>query len=202
MEVREKFGKQRALLEAWVPFEKEISVMVVRGKHGESASYEPAKNRHRSHSLEASIAPARIAESVAEGARRIAEKVAVALGYRGIMGLEFFVKIDGPLLVNEMAPRPHNSGHHALDACATSQFEQQLRAVLGLPLGSIRLETPDAVPLLYGKRRAIRMRKMGRATLLAADALGIYLGAIHSCFSFSKSSKSSPHGRFELNSSG
>lgn len=198
MEVWETFGKQRAVLEAWVPFEKEISVMVVRGKDGETATYDPAENRHRSHILYVSIVPARIAESVAEEARRIAEKVAVALGYRGIMGVEFFVKTDGSLLVNEMAPRPHNSGHHTLDACATSQFEQQLRAVLGLPLGSTRLispcvmlnllgdfwksetEPPDWTPLLslpdtvlhlYGKRRAIGMRKMGHATLLGVDAL-------------------------------
>jgi 5-(carboxyamino)imidazole ribonucleotide synthase len=114
------------------------------------------------------------------------------------MGVEFFVNADGSLLVNEMAPRPHNSGHHTLDACATSQFEQQLRAVLGLPLGSTRLispcvmlnllgdfwpsetEPPDWTPLLampdtvlhlYGKRRAIGMRKMGHATLLGTDAL-------------------------------
>ncbi|MFM2197118.1 MAG: hypothetical protein RLZZ505_550 [Verrucomicrobiota bacterium] len=197
-EVWDKFGKQRAVLEAWVPFEKEISVMVVRGKDGETVTYDPAENRHRSHILDVSIVPARIAEGVAEEAKKIAENVAVALGYRGIMGVEFFVKPDGSLLVNEMAPRPHNSGHHTLDACATSQFEQQLRAALGLPLGSTRLvspcvmlnllgdfwksetEPPDWTPLLsmpdtvlhlYGKRHAIGMRKMGHATLLGADAL-------------------------------
>jgi 5-(carboxyamino)imidazole ribonucleotide synthase len=197
-EVWEKFGRQRAVLEAWVPFEKEISVMVVRGKDGEVATYDPAENRHRSHILDVSIVPARISENVSEEARKIAEKVAVALGYRGIMGVEFFVKADGSLLVNEMAPRPHNSGHHTLDACATSQFEQQLRVALGLPLGSTRLvspcvmlnllgdfwksetEPPDWTPLLsipdtvlhlYGKRHAIGMRKMGHATLLGADAL-------------------------------
>lgn len=197
-EVWEKFGRQRAVLEAWVPFEKEISVMVVRGKDGEAATYDPAENRHRSHILDVSIVPARISENVSEEARKIAEKVAVALGYRGIMGVEFFVKADGSLLVNEMAPRPHNSGHHTLDACATSQFEQQLRVALGLPLGSTRLvspcvmlnllgdfwksetEPPDWTPLLsipdtvlhlYGKRHAIGMRKMGHATLLGADAL-------------------------------
>jgi len=197
-EVWEKFGRQRAVLEAWVPFEKEISVMVVRGKDGEVATYDPAENRHRSHILDVSIVPARISENVSEEARKIAEKVAVALDYRGIMGVEFFVKADGSLLVNEMAPRPHNSGHHTLDACATSQFEQQLRVALGLPLGSTRLvspcvmlnllgdfwksetEPPDWTPLLsipdtvlhlYGKRHAIGMRKMGHATLLGADAL-------------------------------
>lgn len=197
-DVWEKFSKQRAVLEAWVPFEKEISVMVVRGKVGEVVTYDPAENRHRSHILDVSIVPARIAENVAEEARKIAEKVAVALDYRGIMGVEFFVNADGSLLVNEMAPRPHNSGHHTLDACATSQFEQQLRAALGLPLGSTRLispcvmlnllgdfwpeeteppnwtpllEMPDAVLHLYGKRRAIGMRKMGHATLLGEDAL-------------------------------
>jgi 5-(carboxyamino)imidazole ribonucleotide synthase len=197
-EVWEKFGKERAVLEAWVPFEKEISVMVVRGKDGEIRTYDPAENRHRHHILDVSIVPARISAETSEKAREIAAQVAQALGYFGIMGVEFFVNHDGSLVVNEMAPRPHNSGHHTLDACATSQFEQQLRVALGLPLGSTRLvspcvmlnllgdfwpgetEPPDWTPLLsipdatlhlYSKRRAIGMRKMGHATLLGAEAL-------------------------------
>lgn len=195
----EEFGRERAVLEAWVPFEKEISVMVVRSKDGEIRTYDPAENRHRHHILDVSIVPARISPETSGKAREIAAQVAEALDYRGIMGVEFFVNHDGSLVVNEMAPRPHNSGHHTLDACTCSQFEQQLRVALGLPLGSTELispcvmlnllgdfwpaetEPPDWTPLLsmpgsvlhlYGKRRAIGMRKMGHATILGEDALG------------------------------
>lgn len=195
-EVWKEFGGQRAVLEAWVSFEKEISVMVARSSDGKVSTYDPAENRHRNHILDVSIVPARISSETNRLAREVAEKVAVALGYEGILGVEFFVNADGSLVVNEMAPRPHNSGHHTLDACAVSQFEQQLRVVLGLPLGSAKLispcvmlnllgdfwhsetEPPDwsslleiqgAILHLYGKRRAIGMRKMGHATLLGDD---------------------------------
>jgi len=198
-DVWERFGKERAVLEAWVPFEKEISVMVVRSSAGEIRTYDPAENRHREHILDVSIVPARISPETSDKAREIASQVAEALDYRGILGVEFFVNHDGSLVVNEMAPRPHNSGHHTLDACATSQFEQQLRVALGLPLGSTRLispcvmlnllgdfwpgettppnwtpllETEAATLHLYGKRRAIGMRKMGHATILGVNALG------------------------------
>lgn len=197
-DVWERFGKERAVLEAWVPFEKEISVMVVRSSAGEIRTYDPAENRHREHILDVSIVPARISPETSDKAREIASQVAEALDYRGILGVEFFVNHDGSLVVNEMAPRPHNSGHHTLDACATSQFEQQLRVALGLPLGSTRLispcvmlnllgdfwpgettppnwtpllETEAATLHLYGKRRAIGMRKMGHATILGDYAL-------------------------------
>jgi len=191
------FGADRAILEAWVPFEKELSVMVARSADGSMVTYDPAENRHRHHILDVSIVPARVDLAVSAEARKIAKKVAAALDYRGLLGVEFFLLPDGSLLVNEMAPRPHNSGHHTLDACATSQFEQQLRAVCGLPLGSTRLlspvvmlnllgdfwpgETtlPDWSPLfqdgeaflhLYGKRRAIGRRKMGHANFLGTTA--------------------------------
>jgi len=197
-DVWERFGKERAVLEAWVPFEKEISVMVVRSSAGEIRTYDPAENRHREHILDVSIVPARISPETSDKAREIASQVAEALDYRGILGVEFFVNHDGSLVVNEMAPRPHNSGHHTLDACATSQFEQQLRVALGLPLGSTKLispcvmlnllgdfwpgettppnwtpllETEAATLHLYGKRRAIGMRKMGHATILGDYAL-------------------------------
>lgn len=196
-EVWKEFGGERAVLEAWVPFEREISVMVVRSAAGEVRTYDAAENRHRHHVLDVSIVPARISDETARLARELAEKVAVALDYRGILGVEFFVNRDGSLVVNEMAPRPHNSGHHTLDACATSQFEQQLRVVLGLPLGSTKLiapcvmlnlladfwpgettppdwtpllETEGAVLHLYGKRRATGMRKMGHATIVGESA--------------------------------
>ncbi|MES2660403.1 MAG: 5-(carboxyamino)imidazole ribonucleotide synthase [Verrucomicrobiota bacterium] len=191
------FGAPRAVLEAWVPFEKELSVMAARGADGVTVTYDPAENRHRHHILDVSIIPARVSPAVALEAAAIARRVAEALDYRGILGVEFFLKPDGSLLVNEIAPRPHNSGHHTLDACVTSQFAQQLRAVIGLPLGSTRLlspvvmlnllgdmwpdETtpPDWLPLfkdgeahlhLYGKRRAIGRRKMGHANILGTTA--------------------------------
>lgn len=194
--VWKSFNAPRGVLEAWVSFEREISVMVARGADGHCVCYDPAENRHRSHILDVSIVPARIPADVAESATAIATRVAEALDYRGIMGVEFFLKADGSLLVNEMAPRPHNSGHHTLDACETSQFEQQLRMVLGLPAGSTRLHTPvvmlnllgdmwpeettppDWTPLfedgraflhLYGKRRARGRRKMGHANFLGDD---------------------------------
>jgi len=187
------FESPRAVLEAWVPFEKELSVMAARGADGSIVTYDPAENRHRHHILDVSIVPARVSPAVALEAAAIARRVAEALDYRGILGVEFFLKTDGSLLVNEIAPRPHNSGHHTLDACVTSQFEQQLRAVIGLPLGSTRLlspvvmlnllgdfwldETtpPNWLPLfadgeaslhLYGKRHARGRRKMGHVNFL------------------------------------
>jgi 5-(carboxyamino)imidazole ribonucleotide synthase len=196
-EVWAAFEAPRAVLEAWVPFEKELSIMIARGADGSMVTYDPAENRHRHHILDVSIVPARVSPAVALEAAAIARRVAEALDYRGILGVEFFLKPDGSLLVNELAPRPHNSGHHTLDACATSQFTQQLRAVIGLPLGSTRLlspvvmlnllgdmwpeETtpPDWLPLfedgeislhLYGKRHARGRRKMGHANILGATA--------------------------------
>ncbi len=192
-EIWAAFESPRAVLEAWVPFEKELSVMIARGADGSIVTYDPAENRHRHRILDVSIVPARVSPAVALEAGAIARRVAEALDYRGILGVEFFLKTDGTLLVNEMAPRPHNSGHHTLDACVTSQFAQQLRAVIGLPLGSTRLlspvvmlnllgdfwpdETtpPDWLPLfqdgetslhLYGKRHARGRRKMGHANFL------------------------------------
>ena len=193
VETWKTFNSPRGVLEAWVPFEKEISVMAARGADGEIVTYDPAENRHRSHILDVSIVPARIPQEVSQQAAAIVRKIIEALDYRGLLGVEFFLKADGSLLVNEIAPRPHNSGHHTLDACATSQFEQQLRAVIGLPAGSPRLlspvvmlnllgdlwpeETtpPDWTPLfedreaslhLYGKRHASLRRKMGHANFL------------------------------------
>jgi 5-(carboxyamino)imidazole ribonucleotide synthase len=196
-EVWASFGTDRAVLEAFIPFERELSVMVARSGDGSVAAYDPAENRHRHHILDVSIVPARVSAAVAAEAKIIACRVAEALDYRGIMGVEFFHLPDGSLLVNEMAPRPHNSGHHTLDACATSQFEQQVRVICGLPAGSTRLlspvvmlnllgdmwpgetEPPDWTPLfadgsaflhLYGKRRAVGRRKMGHVNFLGVEA--------------------------------
>jgi 5-(carboxyamino)imidazole ribonucleotide synthase len=203
-EIWANFDAPRAVLEAWVPFEKELSIMAARDADGSIVTYDPAENRHRHHILDISIVPARISPAVALEAAAIARRVAVALDYRGIFGVEFFLKTDGELLVNEIAPRPHNSGHHTLDACVTSQFTQQLRAVIGLPLGSTRLLTPvvmlnllgdfwqdetappDWSPLfedgevslhLYGKRHARGRRKMGHANIIGTTTESALLRA-------------------------
>ena len=191
------FESPRGVYEEWVPFEMEISVMVARGADGTALCYDPAENQHRDHILDVSIVPARITDIAVNKAEALALRIAEALDYRGIMGVEFFLKADGSLIVNEIAPRPHNSGHHTIDACVTSQFEQQLRAVVGLPLGSTRLLTPvamlnllgdlwpadgqppdwsrlfadgEASLHLYGKNRASKRRKMGHVNFLGASA--------------------------------
>lgn len=197
-EIWAQFDAPRAVLEAFVSFEKELSIMAVRGADGSVAIFDPAENRHRHHILDVSIVPASVAEKTLEQAKSITQKILQSLDYQGLIGIEFFVLSDGSLIVNEMAPRPHNSGHHTLDACATSQFEQQIRAVCGLALGSTRLLTPvvmlnllgdlwkseteapnwqmifddsEAYLHLYGKKLAKGRRKMGHINFLGANAL-------------------------------
>lgn len=187
-------GAPRGVLEQWVTFEKEISVVAARAVDGTFAAFPPCENEHKNHILDLTIAPARISPETSARAVELTKSVAAALDYTGTLAVEFFLKADGSLLVNEIAPRPHNSGHHTIDACVTSQFEQQLRAVAGLPLGDARQHTPavmgnllgdlwpapehgpDWSPILkhpraklhlYGKRRAVAGRKMGHFTVLA-----------------------------------
>ena len=194
-QVWSEFDFPRAVLEKWIPFELEISVMIARGADGSKVVYDVAENVHRNHVLDYSIVPARVDEAVARQAQELAEKLADGLDYRGIMGVEFFVSKEDGLLVNEMAPRPHNSGHHTMNACATSQFEQQLRAVMGLSLGAPTLMSPvvmlnllgdlwrgkdlfdelardvDATWHIYGKSSKKGLRKCGHANFLGANAL-------------------------------
>lgn len=190
----EKFDAPRAVLEEKIDLAAELSVLVVRDPEGNTACYDPAENFHRDHILDISIVPARLDPAILEEAQRVALGVAEAFDYIGILAVEFFVSGNGRLLVNEMAPRPHNSGHHTIDACDTSQFEQQLRAIAGLPIGSTRLKSPTvmlnllgdvwpesgapdwasvlAIPgaalHLYGKHSARAGRKMGHITFTAA----------------------------------
>ena len=194
-----KFGGQRAVLEKWIPFEAELSVVCARGLSGEVVAFPPSENIHKNHILDLSIVPARFDPSILQEAERIAGDIARALDVVGLIGVEFFLTREGKLLVNELAPRPHNSGHFTFDACVTSQFEQQLRAVCGLPLGSpellrpvvmwnllgdlwkngepdwsVVLSQPSAKLHLYGKSEARPGRKMGHVCVLAdstADAL-------------------------------
>lgn len=146
------------ILEAFVPFEREVSVVAARGRDGEFRAYPLTENWHESGILAASLAPASVDDALREAALVAARRVAEALDYVGVFALELFVR-DGQLLANEMAPRVHNSGHWTIEGAVTSQFENHLRAVLGLPLGSTRSagtsvllnwigEVPEALPVL------------------------------------------------------
>jgi 5-(carboxyamino)imidazole ribonucleotide synthase len=176
------------ILEGFVDFTHEISVIVARGLDGATAVFPPVENQHRNHVLDTTIAPARLPEAVLMRAEAIARHIAEALNVVGLIAVEMFVAQAGEVLVNELAPRPHNSGHWTIDACVTSQFEQFVRAVCGLPLGSVErhsdavmknllgddiaawreiLAEPSAKLHLYGKREARPGRKMGHVTRLA-----------------------------------
>ena len=176
------------ILEGFIDFAQEISVVAARGEDGAYAAFDTVENRHRDHILDLTLAPARIAPSVDRQAQAIARRVADALDLVGLLAVEMFVDRDGRVLVNEIAPRPHNSGHWTIDACPASQFELHIRAIAGLPLPpAVRhsdavmknlvgpqeaalwpaiLATPGLIPHLYGKAEARPGRKMGHVTRL------------------------------------
>lgn len=143
-------GAREAVLEAFVNFDREISVVAARGAAGEFVHYGAVENHHRNRILDLSIAPARVPRNVSREAAEITRTVLEKLEVIGVLCVEFFVGKNGSLLINELAPRPHNSGHFTFDANLTSQFEQQLRAVCGLPLGDVRQFTPAAMANLLG----------------------------------------------------
>jgi 5-(carboxyamino)imidazole ribonucleotide synthase len=143
-------GRQEAILEALVDLDREISVIGARGVDHAWSHFDPIENAHRHHILDVSVAPASIPSALAAQAVEATRAVLEALDYVGILCIEFFVTRAGVLLINELAPRPHNSGHLTFDACRTSQFEQQLRAVCGLPLGAADLLQPAAMANLLG----------------------------------------------------
>lgn len=145
-----ELGGARCVLEAFVPFEREVSVVGARGLDGEIALYEPFENAHANHVLDVTLWPARVADATREAARAAARRVLEGLEVVGVLCVELFVLPDGGVVVNELAPRPHNSGHLTIDACETSQFEQQVRAVCGLPLGSTAGARPAAMANLLG----------------------------------------------------
>jgi 5-(carboxyamino)imidazole ribonucleotide synthase len=167
-----------AVVEAFVDFDREVSVVAARGLSGAYADWGPIENRHRNHILDLSIAPAGLPSEVARAASEIARGVLEALGVVGVLCVELFLTRDGRLLVNELAPRPHNSGHLTFDAAVTSQFEQQLRAICGLPLGATDLLRPAAMANLLGDlweegepdwaaacaRPAVKLHLYGKAT--------------------------------------
>ncbi len=143
-------GRVPCVLERFVDLACEVSVIVARNASGETATWPVAENRHRNGILDVSIAPARVDARLAEEARTTATRVAAALDYRGVLCVEMFVTRQRELLVNELAPRPHNSGHYTIDACVTSQFEQQARVLAGLPMGDTRQHEPAVMVNLLG----------------------------------------------------
>jgi len=143
-------GGMPCVLERFVDLACEVSVIVARDGRGATATWPVAENRHRDGILDVSIVPARVPAALAVRAREVATEVAAALDYRGVLCVEMFVTRDGALLVNEIAPRPHNSGHYTVDACVTSQFEQQVRVLAGLPLGDTRQHEPAVMVNLLG----------------------------------------------------
>ena len=190
--VWEEREDELCVLESMIDFEKEISVIVARGSDGKTAVFPICENIHRNHVLDLTLAPARIDHRVKAAARELACAVAVSLDLVGLLAVEMFLKSDGELVVNELAPRPHNSGHWTIEGCGTSQFEQHVRAVCGLSLGVTELLRPSAMVNLlgdlwssgepnwpaalsepnihlhlYGKRQPRPGRKMGHLTALA-----------------------------------
>jgi 5-(carboxyamino)imidazole ribonucleotide synthase len=181
------------MVEAFIPFEKELAVMVVRAQDGEVINYPVVETVQTNHICHSVSAPANLPNAVLERAADMARRAVVAVGGVGLFGIEMFLAENGQVLINEMAPRSHNSGHYTIEACATSQFENHLRAVLGWPLGSTELLAPAAMVNLlgktaspaepkgllkalavpnanvhiYGKRESRPGRKMGHVTVVA-----------------------------------
>lgn len=178
----------RCVLEKWIPFEKEVSVIVTRKLDGETAFFPVAENIHEENILHTTIVPARIPDELREKAVREARQIADSLGLVGTLAVEMFVTSEGKIYINELAPRPHNSGHFSIEACETSQFEQHIRAICNLPLGSTELLKPAVMVNLlgehldclfkefqtikgwkihlYGKKEPKLKRKMGHVTIL------------------------------------
>jgi 5-(carboxyamino)imidazole ribonucleotide synthase len=188
-------GSVPCVLERKLDLERELSVVLARGRDGSVAAFTPAENVHRHGILHTSTVPARVPKGLEAEAMALATEVAAALQYVGVLAVEMFVADGGKLYVNELAPRPHNSGHYTLDACSVDQFEQQVRTMTGLPLGEPALLSPccminvlgdswahgtprwdRALALpgvrlhLYGKAEPRAGRKMGHLTCLAATA--------------------------------
>jgi 5-(carboxyamino)imidazole ribonucleotide synthase len=154
------------ILEKFLAFEKELSVLIVRGADGDVRRYPVVENVHEAGILRTSRVPACVNPASAEEAASLAEAVVNTLDGVGVFCVELFLMPDGRLLINEIAPRPHNSGHYTLDACTVSQFEQQVRALCGLPLGDVRLLTPAVMVNLIGDDFARAIRGEAAATLL------------------------------------
>lgn len=144
-------GHQEAVVEKFISLQAEISVVAARGLDGAVAEFPPFENRHRNHILDVTTVPAVVSPAVATQTIDITRTILEELQYVGVLCVEYFLSTDGELLVNELAPRPHNSGHLTFDAAVTSQFEQQVRAICGLPLGSTEIPRPAAMANLLGE---------------------------------------------------
>ena len=194
-EIWEASSADELVLEGAIDFAMELSIIVARGADGAMATFPACENMHKDHILDITVVPARVEAKVEAAAAELARAIAEKVGLVGLLAVEMFLKPNGDLLVNELAPRPHNSGHWTIEACMTSQFEQQVRAVCGLRLGSTEILRPAAMANLlgdcwhsgeppwekafeiegvhlhlYGKREPRPRRKMGHLTALAADA--------------------------------
>ena len=165
----------RWIVEAVVPFERELSILVVRGSDGQSCAYPLVENEHDEGILRTTKVPAQAASGVAAGAAVLARQVVDRLEGVGVFCLELFELSGGELLINEVAPRPHNSGHYTLDACSVSQFEQQVRATCGMPLGEVRLLSPAVMVNLIGEDAAAFVKGAGSRTLLAIPGAVLHL---------------------------
>ncbi len=200
----EQLSHAVCVLEKFMPLKSEISVVVARGSDGKTAAFPVSENQHVNGILDISIVPARISPLLAEKAQTLADQVAKQFNYQGVLCVEFFVLQDDELVINEIAPRPHNSGHYSIDACVTSQFEQQVRTLCGLPLGAttqlspavmvnllgdvwrnggpdwnVVLQHPAVKLHLYGKIEARPGRKMGHYTVLGSDIETALSEALH-----------------------
>jgi 5-(carboxyamino)imidazole ribonucleotide synthase len=172
-----EFEGRAWVMEEWVDFACEVSVVVARGGDGDVRTFPVAENIHENHILSQSIVPARVGESVVQQAREIAVRIAEGLELVGLMGVEMFATRDGSIMVNEIAPRTHNSGHYTMDACTVSQFEQQVRAVCGLPLGRPDLRSPTVMVNLLGDLWGGGTPDW--AGLLKLDGVGLHLYGKH-----------------------
>ncbi len=205
-------GELPLMLEEWIPFEKEVSVLACRSTTGEIRVFPMAENKHRNNILDETVVPARVSKTTAEEAFEVARNCVRAVNAYGMLCVEMFVTREGHVLVNELAPRPHNSGHYTIEGCYTSQYEQHVRAILGMPLGNSDLIRPTAMKNLigvkngiseptgvefamqypnvkvhlYGKERVSIGRKMGHITA-TADTIDEALADVrkaHRCISF------------------
>ncbi len=192
----EKLKGRELYVEKFVPFVKELAIMIARGTSGEIVSYPVVETFHKNNICHLVIAPAPVDDKVKKNAEKLAKKVMKYLKGAGVFGIEMFLTKDNKILINEIAPRVHNSGHYTIEACVTNQFEQHIRAITGLPLGSPRMLTPAAVMInilgerqgpaivegakealkipdtfihIYGKKETKPERKMGHITIIGDD---------------------------------
>lgn len=192
-EALEKFGDRKLYVEQFVPFEKELAIMIAQGGNGEIVPYPVVETIHKNNILHLTIAPARVDKKIADKAKNFAIKTMEHLHGAGVFGIEMFLTKEGNVLINEIAPRVHNSGHYTIEACETSQFEQHIRAITGLPLGQPDMLVPAAVMVnvlgertgpatvqgmenvlaipgasvhIYGKKETKPERKMGHITVI------------------------------------